>query len=366
MQAPPHMLQVFQPARATVMGFLERVFGGSANPSLEDVCTLLDLTIGRRQYCAGVPWSELEQVRRALNRSVLFVFHAAGEALNAGPANFYRSVAAYLLESRVRAGQAQDPFSILSLNWDCLLEDTLYWCLKKAKAYAKADVDYCCYTTPLGESCPHVPSLQQKAKGMFNLKLMKLHGSANWLLCPNCNRLFTGLGGKEDVWDQYVLDKHCPVCEDFSPQGPAGARQGAPLLEPFFVTPTFVKVFDNAHIQMTWHNAYVDLAEATEVVFIGYSLPEADYHVRMLLRRAIGRDTRIVAVLTKDDESMRNTPKRLRGYFAANRYRAFFGENRVECLTGGIKSYFGPLMAQNTLDARLSEVQDILAEHPVP
>lgn len=40
-------------------------------------------------------------------------------------------------------------------------------------------------------------------------------------------------------------------------------------------TPTFVKRFDNPHLQMTWHNAFIELVEADKVVFIGYSLPGA-------------------------------------------------------------------------------------------
>lgn len=83
-----------------------------------------------------------------------------------------------------------------------------------------------------------------------------------------------------------------------------------PILEPFLITPTFTKVFDNTHIQMIWHNAHVELSEADKIVFIGYSFPEADYHFRTLLRKAVNPNVSIEVVLTRNDKITSEIPER--------------------------------------------------------
>lgn len=352
MGAPRHVLDVFDPARNRLFQFLGEVFPAGVTPSLEDIFTLLDQTIARHEYCRGFSRSDLESVADALQQAILFVLHSAGERVTHQTAGFYRTVACFLIERRLVARQEDDPFSIISLNWDSLLEDTIYWCLREAGLVGTVDIDFCCYTTRLGTSSPHVPSLAQKAKGLYNLKLMKLHGSTNWLLCPNCDRLYTGVGGKEEVWSRYVLPQNCPTCERL-PSGTGRTRKpDLPVLEPFIITPTFVKVFDNTHIRMTWHNAYMDLAEATQVVFIGYSLPAADYHLRTLFRRAIRPDASIVVVLTDRDQPRRNTPKSLRPFFPTHRYTEFFGPGRLEFCMEGMKGYFRQVLGAIDLRRR--------------
>lgn len=350
--SPRHTIDVFEPARKELLEFLERVFPAGSNPPLEDVFTLLDQAIAHRDSCGGYPWTKLVQIRESLSRAILFVFHQAGESLTDESRNAYRSIASYLIGLRAEAGQEGDPFSIVSLNWDYLLDDMIFECIDQAGLDTKVDIDYCCYTNPMGSS-QHIPSLLQKTKGLFNIKILKLHGSANWLRCPNCNRLFTGVGAKEEVWDSYVLPHVCRYCTPGVPE--EGGGDLTPLLEPFVISPTFVKVFDNPHIQMIWHNAYVDLAEAARLIFVGYSLPEADYHVRTLLRRAVRRDADVIAVLRKEDEPPADVEERLRNLYAAVRYSTFFGASRVHIDAGGVEAFFkgavGDVALQDALDA---------------
>lgn len=343
--------------------FISRAFPDSPLPPLEDVFTLLDLAVARRLHCFGYSCDKLQSARDALKRAIMFVFHAAHQSVGASALGVYRSIAAYLLELRISVGQERDVLSVISTNWDCLLEDCIYWCLRQTGRLDRADIDYCCYTTPLGKLPVHIPSVLQKARGLYNVKVMKLHGSANWLLCPNCERLFTGVGGVEDPWEQYASARACPECESLASGRGTSHSGDAPTLEPFFITPTFLKAFDNAHIQMSWHNAYMDLALADEVVFIGYSLPEADYHVRALLRRAIRPDAQIVVVLTKDDDHKKNTRKRLRKFFAASRYRAFFGKGRVRFELGGVKVFFRKRMRAKSLRSRLRTVNALIKKN---
>jgi len=73
----------------------------------------------------------------------------------------------------------------------------------------------------------------------------------------------------------------------------------------------------------------VELSEADKIVFIGYSLPEADYHFRTLLRRAVNPKVPIEVVLTRKDKITSEIPERMRQYLPPARYTDFFGEHRV-------------------------------------
>ncbi|MBE3603734.1 hypothetical protein IMX07_08875 [bacterium] len=349
----------FEMARRRVQDFLAEVFPGRNPPALEDVFTLLDETIARRQRCQSFSSQTLDGIREDLKHTILFLLQLATERYlrdTAGASDFYRRLAAHFILERMRAGKRGDPIAVLIVNWDSVFEDTVYWCLHRVDGLRRLDIDYCCYTNPLGRGDPHTPSLLQKAKGLYNLKVIKLHGSINWLICSNCEALFTGLGSKRSVWEDYAQPPHCPICFRTS----RGSTQAA--LEGFFVSPTFVKVFDNAHIRMAWHNAYLELAEADRVVFVGYSLPAADFHVRTLLRRSIRPDAEIIVVLRQADKPGRTTPVRLRASFAAVRYKDFFGE-RARITLGGVRRFFKPIIPSD-LDGTLHRIGCLLNRRP--
>lgn len=359
--APPALVTDFLQARNTTAEFLRKAFGDEALPSLEDVFTLLDQTIDRRQYCLGKSWHELDTINRALCKAILFLFHIKERTVSKEGCDFYKSIGAYLIGQRYAAGQAQHPFSVISLNWDCILDKAVYSCLEEGKL-TNADIDYCCYSTPIPESSRHTPSLAQKPTGLFNIKFMKLHGSTNWLLCPNCSRLYTGLGAQDDIWTRYILGTACPRCSEIQ-AGIEGLQDNGispPELEPFLITPTFVKKFENPHIRMVWHNANLDLCEASKVVFIGYSLPKADYHLRTLFKRAIRRDAEISVVLTEHDKRPDGSEQgdNLADY-AEDRYKDFFRSSaKLDFCFDGVKGYFKNLIGSQTLEEQMKSIME--------
>jgi hypothetical protein len=113
---------------------------------------------------------------------------------------------------------------------------------------------------------------------------------------------------------------------------------------------------------MTWHNAYIDLAGASKVVFIGYSLPDADYHVRTLLRRSLRPDAEIVVVLTKPDKPDEDVPLGRRASYATARYESFFGANRITFCLDGVRSFFAEMEKVGEFDALLAEIREMLGK----
>lgn len=206
----------------------------------------------------------------------------------------------------------------------------------------------CVYTSPLPGS-PHIPSTKQKAAGIFNLKIVKMHGSASWLRCPSSNHIYTGLGMNESSFDIYVKRRRSPFIERTWDQ----REDSQPaILEPYIITPTYSKVFDLPHIQTAWHNAYVELREADNIVIIGYSLPEADYHFRTLLRRAIRPNSRMTVVLSPHDD-----PSQGSGFNSpAHRYRQVFREEQLALRYDGAEGYIQDLIGQQTVQSLIKGI----------
>lgn len=320
-----------------------------SNLSLEDLFTLLDRVIQDRGTFCGYNWASkgargggvkrpdlrpsLIEVRDSLVRSILAILHGCSHKHAKKRHSQFRQFAAHLINKRLLARGEKDPFSVLSLNWDSLLEDSIYHVLAETGGIkndrAMADVDYCVYTYPLKGS-PHMPSTKQKAAGIFNIKVLKLHGSATWLRCPNSNVVYTGLGSAESPQALYVQPRPSPLVSRY-----ADGLAAPPDLEPYIITPSFTKVFDLPQIQATWHNAYVELREAKEIVFIGYSLPDADHQVRALLRRAIRPNTKITIVLP----SAGNLKKRRERSAVAHRYRDVFGRRKLRFQFQGVEGF---------------------------
>ena len=302
LSTPDVLLEAFHKDRETIKRFVDTSFPSREHLKFEDVFTLLDQTILERAHFGKYSERELREIRSAWVRSILFTLHQISDQHLRGSNMCHRAIAASLIEKRIDAKISGDPFSIISLNWDSLVEDSIYWVLKKVRAFRKgkalADIDYCVYTTPLPKST-HTASTKQKACQIFNIKLLKLHGSSTWLRCPCSNLIYTGLGMNEPAHDIYVKRRISPFIQEHLDER---EKDSPSVLEPFIITPTFTKVFDSPHIQTTWHNAFVELREADQVIFIGYSLPDADYHFRTLLRRSIRSTTKVTVILHKSDK----------------------------------------------------------------
>ena len=358
--APVELVDTFLDATTYANQFLTDLFGSDCNPSLENVFTLLDETISHRQYCHGYAWRDLDLISRSFTQAILYLFYIKERNITKEGRQFYDSLAASLLQQRLEAGQAQHPFSIVSLNWDCVLDNALHGCIAQGLA-PFVDIDYCCYTNLLDDSAEHIPSITQKSKGVFNVKIMKLHGSTNWFLCPNCHRLYTGLGAPERIWTSYLKGAPCPRC-DFIQSHSKGSATVSPLLEPFFVSPTFLKRFENPHIRMVWHNAYLDLCEASRVVFIGYSFPEADYQVRTLLKRAIRPAAKIEVVLSERDKPSQKKNGKESSQTTVGRYKEFFESCAgISFDYGGVKGYFKGVFGSKPLAERIGSLKKSFA-----
>lgn len=116
------------------------------------------------------------------------------------------------------------------------------------------------------------------------ISLLKLHGSINTYYCPRCSNVFTfstrvtrhplTAGHQHDNQSDTTVSLICRHCSQ-------GSRTVA--LRHFIIAPTLFKSFTLPALRKLWFMALQALAGASEVFFIGYSLPEADILSQQLL-----------------------------------------------------------------------------------
>lgn len=86
----------------------------------------------------------------------------------------------------------------------------------------------------------------------------------------------------------------------------------------------------------------IELAEASKVVFLSYSLPQADFEFKKLLSRMIISDAKIETVLVESDN-----PQNYKEYHkiktAGFRYQSFFRKRDLTITYGGIDGYISKL-----------------------
>jgi hypothetical protein len=101
--------------------------------------------------------------------------------------------------------------------------------------------------------------------------------------------------------------------------------------------PTFLKDLTNFQIKLIWQNAGVELMEAQRLVFIGYSLPQADFEFRQLLSRMVRQDAEIHVVLYEN----KSTPEGPRLYNEeCDRYTRFFSRHKhITFEPGGVSAF---------------------------
>jgi hypothetical protein len=157
-------------------------------------------------------------------------------------------------------------------------------------------------------------------------KLLKLHGSLNWIYCPGCHRLDLGVANSPKnitVKVRETLYIENPLEPKYSCHGSECGDCHA-FVRPILITPTFLKDYRNPHISKVWYEAERALREAAHVIFVGYSLPDDDVNVIYLLKRGLINPNLKVTVVEYDAAKQ---DKEKNAVWL--RYRSLFGKNLV-------------------------------------
>lgn len=105
-----------------------------------------------------------------------------------------------------------------------------------------------------------------------SIELYKMHGSLNWLHCPNCNNI--ALTKREKEYIHLITDFSkalCPICNS--------------VMFPIIVPPTYFKDLSSIFISTVWNKVENLLRDVSHIIFCGYSFCDADIHVKYLVKR---------------------------------------------------------------------------------
>lgn len=303
---------------------------------LEDIFTPLDKCISGGIAYRNINSQEAKNMRELLD---YLIGKTLEIILSKSPKKEYIDYFAKHLvsESSNRSGgrySINDPVTVISTNWDILLDnsiqDELIKRLDRDKIESKGVVDYCCNISSYKQSDENVKAgLEILGKGGYCVKLIKLHGSLNWLQCPKCNRLYVDFDNKIAVkqYKKSIFRKEkCRHCEINFPSSTSHA------LISNLIMPTFIKDLSNAQYKLVWHNAAIELSEASKIVFIGYSLPSADFEIRQLLSRMVRPNAEIEII------DLGNSETDSKIIDLKNKYEIFFGR-KVRIHHEGSESY---------------------------
>lgn len=293
---------------------------------LEDIFTPLDRCLSDNSQFRGISLDIIQEVREA-------VFYVVGRTiqllLNETEKSkiYINDFANYLVKvSKIREKgnyRVHDPVSVISTNWDILLDNSIHQSI--INNGHNAVVDYCCYISSKDEAELNIkPGLEKLGQGGFNVKLLKLHGSLNWLQCPRCMRLYARFSRKEAMHNILNSDS-CRHCDDNFPEENNNHKLISNL-----IMPTFIKDLSNPQYKIIWQNAGVEISEADKLVFIGYSLPSADFEMRQLLSRMVRKTANIEIVDYCDSE--READLKIH-------WKKFFGSREIKFHFDGAKSY---------------------------
>jgi hypothetical protein len=149
--------------------------------------------------------------------------------------------------------------SFISLNYDILMDKAVRAVTGKTPRYG-------------GPAFRHRGNTK-RSTSRGRVLVLKMHGSLNWLYCPTCNQLSLYFDEKVAAHlGAFRPDLRCDVCD--------GSQEAV------IIPPSFFKSMDKLYLQEIWRMAEKELLAADWIVFCGYSFPDADIHIKYLLKRA--------------------------------------------------------------------------------
>lgn len=248
-------------------------------PNLEDVFTNIDLAAntGHHLGSAHSP-SRLRTTRRVMLARMMYMLHERYIDAQSQQIDDSRELNNFFRRLDI------DHSSFISMNWDTVIERRLAACRKVSK------FDYQCGAMAAQfEKQGRVITRRKLPEVSGCVPLVKIHGSVNWLYCDNCRQLY---------W--FSAEDAVPVAMQLITREEGNKLKLPQLsgcakwrclncidvpLTTRIATFSFLKALDFPMFEKSWLSAERLLREAKKWIFIGYSLPAADYEFKHLLKR---------------------------------------------------------------------------------
>jgi hypothetical protein len=233
-------------------------------PTFEEVLGLTDLAIMRKESFRhfDIENRAVNSGRlRAIAQHLVFLVARVLDSTLRNHAKLHRKLVKTLFDANNLANVV-----FVSTNYDILIDNAL----TEMKGNENGiDLDYGVEFRNFGR-----PGDWERPALNNRVALFKPHGSLNWLFCPTCNEL------EITPREKGVVTR---LISDFAQ---ATCRECGSVYSPLIVPPTFYKDLNNVFLSSIWNRTDIALRMAKHIVFCGYSFPDADIHIKYLLKRA--------------------------------------------------------------------------------
>ena len=232
-------------------------------PTFEEVLGILDMAEQRRESFKNFGTDTYNNKNNSINLLRQYLILLTANSINnaSKESNKYHEL---LLDNLLKANQLLNT-TFISVNYDIHIDNTISKLYDKDKMHLMLDygVDFANFNFK--------ESKWEKPVGQ-TIKLYKIHGSLNWLYCPVCSSLTLTPyeGGVMRILNNQK-EATCLNCHDYT--------------IPIIVPPTYFKNMSNVYLSSVWNKAEAALRKADAIIFCGYSFPEADMHIKYMLKR---------------------------------------------------------------------------------
>jgi NAD-dependent SIR2 family protein deacetylase len=299
--------------------FMKDIFGYNGlrgYPNLDDIFTCIDISTNSGHHLGiGYSSTQLRSIRRFLVYRVFSVLKSS-----------FRDVkdVSKLIETLNMQKYETD---YVVLNWDTVLETYLL------KQKSNLTVNYCNGGQRWGTDNHELET--------DSIKVIKPHGSLNWLYCDNC-RILINDNDESITLKQRAgfLENDLKLLNDITKsnfvrelQNKLPCSDCGNEISSHIATFSYRKTFRANSFSSIWNETEKQLSESDRWVFIGYSLPDADYEFKHLLKIAELKLEHKRKEKLKIDVVLLNSDKTI------NKYENFFGSRLSYVCNKGINEY---------------------------
>jgi NAD-dependent SIR2 family protein deacetylase len=266
-------------------------------PELEAVFGFLDYFIQQNESLnSSYNHATIREIKENLIKAIHFIVNLRTDERSQIYHRFWNAIARY-----------NRNVSVITLNYDTLLEQA-FDVMFRIHGY----LDYCIHLmnyeklTPLKAFNfwinPRLPVVVRDGEDPVPIKVIKLHGSLNWKYCNCCNQvLLTPWDRKIDLNRGKLIGHTYPDAEEYDYLCPIDGTEFQTLILP----PSYMKSLNHPVITLLFGEAAKEIRASRKIVFIGYSLSDADVHIKALFMRNLHSNVELVVINTKKAEQLR-------------------------------------------------------------
>lgn len=251
-------------------------------PTLEEVFGFIDFHLNNElSLSSNCTLKELRELKHNFTKILHYVISSRTKQ-----SDLFRSFWESIRLNRKEIG-------IITTNYDTLIDEAF------DRIYSEYLLDYCIdlinyrypnLNTPFDWWInPRQPVTQDGMKTPIRVKLIKIHGSLNWKYCNCCGQVGLTpwqhrINLKTDSFESFYENEvtHCPFDNN--------------RLASLIQVPTHLKTNTNFIFNKLYDEAGYTIRSAKTIVIIGYSFPEADVHIRALIKRNFNPNNQIIVI----------------------------------------------------------------------